>query len=150
MPWPAAQAGLRFGYDQSARGEVAGAQLRIPVLRNGRVELVPNADVTFLSRLKEYGVNVDAVYVTGGARGGLYLGGGVAFRNSVFGPDPQGARETDTGFGIVLGAKAGGPSGIGTQLEFRWIFLPDRDYEPRAITVGLNVPLWGWSRDGGR
>jgi hypothetical protein len=126
---------------------VVGAQLRVPLLRNGHVEVVPNGDITFLTRVREYGVNVDAVYVSGGSRGGMYFGGGLAVRNSIFSADAEGTRETSSGLGIVVGAKAGGPGGLGTQIEFRWVFLPDLDYDPRAITLGLNVPLWGWSRD---
>lgn len=146
--WPAPAIGVRVGFDQSASGEVIGAQLRVPVLPSGRLELVPNADITFLNDLKEYGFNVDAVFVSGGRRGGLYVGGGLAMRNSIFTAEIGGARETEVGFGAVVGLKGGGPAGLVTQVEFRWSFLPDVDYDPRAITVGLNFPLWG--RDSSR
>ncbi|MDZ7778881.1 MAG: hypothetical protein U5R14_02950 [Gemmatimonadota bacterium] len=142
-PWPPASAGLRFGYDQSANGEVLGAQLRIPVLRNGHLEVVPGADVTFVTRLREYGFTADLVYVSGGRQGGFYGGGGIALRNSVYGTDPESARETKTGFGAVIGLKTGGPAGLGTQVEFRWVFLPGVEFDPRAVTVGVNIPLWG-------
>jgi hypothetical protein len=142
-PWPPVSAGVRFGYDQSANGEVLGAQLRIPVLRSGALEVVPSGDVTFLSRLREYGLNVDAVHVRGGSRGGLFLGGGFALRNSIFGVDPGEERSNELGFGAVVGLKTGAAGGIGTQVEFRWIFLPGADYDPRAVTLGLNFPLWG-------
>jgi len=141
--WPPAVAGLRFGYDQGANGEVVGAQLRVPVLRSGHVEVVPNADVTFLTRLREYGFNLDAVYVTGGLQGGVYLGGGLAVRNSVFGVSEDEGRRNEAGFGAVIGARTGAPGRIGTQVEFRWIFLSGADFNPRAATVGLNFPLWG-------
>lgn len=146
--WPAPAVGVRIGFDQSASGEVIGAQIRVPVLPSGRLELVPNADVTFLNNLKEYGFNVDAVFVSGGRRGGLYLGGGLAMRNSIFTAEIGGARETEVGYGAVVGLKAGGPAGLVTQVEFRWSFLPDVDYDPRGITIGLNFPLWG--RDSSR
>lgn len=142
--WPAPVAGLRFGYDQTARGEVVGAQIRVPVLRSGRIEVVPNADITFLTRLREYGYNVDAVFVPGGTQGGIYLGGGLALRNSVFGlPGGDSDRGTEAGFGAVVGARTGSPGRIGTQIEFRWIFLSGVDHEPRAVTLGVNFPLWG-------
>jgi hypothetical protein len=146
--WPAPAIGVRIGFDQSASGEVIGAQLRVPVLPSGRIELVPNADITFLNNLREYGFNVDAVFVSGGRQGGLYLGGGLAMRNSVFTAQIGGARETEVGFGAVVGLKGGGPAGLVSQVEFRWSFLPDVDYDPRAITLGLNFPFWG--RDSSR
>ena len=142
-PWPSVSAGIHFGYDQSANGEVLGAHVRIPVLRNGRVEVVPSANVTFLSRLREYGAHVDAVYVHGGNQGGPYLGGGLALRNSIFGLDPAEARTTETGFDFVVGLKSGNSGRLGTQIEFRWIFLPGIDYEPRIVTLGVSLPLWG-------
>lgn len=141
--WPPISIGARFGYDQSANGEVVGAQLRIPVLRSGAVEVVPNGDITFLSRLREYGLNVDVVYVRGGSLGGIYLGGGFAMRNSIFGIDPGEDRSNELGYGAVLGLKTGTGRGIGTQVEFRWSFLPGVDYDPRAVTLGVNIPLWG-------
>lgn len=141
--WPAPAIGLRIGFDQAASGEVIGAQIRVPVLPSGRLELVPNADITFLDNLREYGFNVDAVFVSGGRQGGLYLGGGLSTRNSVFTAEIGGARETNIGYGAVVGLKAGGPAGLVTQVEFRWSFLPDIDYDPRAVTIGLNFPLWG-------
>ncbi len=141
--WPAPAIGVRVGFDQSASGEVLGAQLRVPVLPSGRLELVPNADITFLNNLREYGFNVDAVFVSGGRQGGLYLGGGLAMRNSIFTAEIGGPRETEVGFGAVVGLKGGGPAGLMTQVEFRWSFLPDVDYDPRAITLGLNFPFWG-------
>ena len=139
---------MRLGYDQSARGEIIGGQIRIPILPNGSVELVPNGDVTFLTGIRDYGFNVDAVYLTGGRRGGVYLGGGLALRSSIFGDDPDGARETKAGLGAVVGVKGGGPGPLGTQVEFRWIFLPDDDYDPRTISLGVNFPLWGRSGGG--
>jgi hypothetical protein len=140
--------GVRFGYDQSARGEVIGGQIRIPVLPSGSVELMPNGDITFLTGLRDYGFNLDAAYVSGGRRGGVYVGGGLALRSSIFSDDPNGARETKAGFGAVVGVKGGGPGPLGTQVEFRWIFLPDDSYDPRTITLGVNFSLWG--RRGGR
>ncbi len=140
--WAPASLGVRLGFDQAARGEVIGAQLRVPVLPSGRVELMPSGDVTFLTGLRDYGFNLDAVYVSGGRRGGIYLGGGLALRNSLFTSEPDADRETKTAFGAVIGVKGGGPGRLGTQVEFRWIFLPDDDYDPRTISLGVNFPLW--------
>ncbi|MEX2468018.1 MAG: hypothetical protein WD995_13995 [Gemmatimonadota bacterium] len=146
--WSPVSVGIRFGYDQSANGEVAGAQIRVPVLPSGRVELIPSADVIFLSGLREYGFNLDAVFMPGGRQGGLYLGGGFALRNSIFGLEPTEERSNETGFGAVVGMKTGAPAGLAIQVEFRWIFLPGIDFDPRVVTLGLNYPLWGRRTDG--
>ena len=140
--WAPASVGVRLGYDQAARGEVIGAQLRIPVIPDGRVELMPGGDITFLTGLRDYGFNLDALFVSGGRRGGVYGGGGLALRNSLFTDEPGADRETKAGFGLVAGVKGGGPGPFGTQVEFRWIFLPDDDYDPRTISLGVNFPLW--------
>lgn len=147
--WSPAQVGLRVGYDNNANATVVGAQLRLPVLPAGWLELVPSGDVTFLPGLKEYQFNGDAVFVLGGRRGGLYGGGGVAVRSSVF--DADGDRETRTGTNLVVGLTtrallADVP--LGVQIEARWVFL-DADFDPRLFSFGVNVPLWGWGRGGG-
>lgn len=144
--WAPASVGLRVGYDDNSSGTVAGAQLRVPVVPAGWLELVPSADVTFLTGLKEYQANMDAVYVGGSRSGGLYAGGGLALRNSIYGED--GERETRTGANLVLGLVTRGVFQglpLGVQVEARWTFL-DADFNPRSITLGANVPLWGWER----
>lgn len=147
--WSPAQAGIRVGYDNSAHGTVLGAQLRLPVIPSGWVEVIPSGDVTFLPGLKEYQFNADAVVVTGGRSGGLYAGGGVAVRNTIFGQG--GDRETRTGTNLVAGLMTRGLVGdlpLGIQVEARWVFL-DADFDPRLFTFGVNLPLWGWDRRGG-
>jgi hypothetical protein len=146
--WAPAQAGLRVGWDNNANATVAGGQLRIPVLPGGSLELVPSGDVTFLTGLREYQVNLDAVWVLGGRRGGLYGGGGLAARNTIFGESTDGERETRTGANVVVGLTTRGRFGgvpLGVQIEARWVFL-DAAFDPRVFTFGLNVPLWGWGR----
>lgn len=147
--WPAIQAGIRFGYDNNANSTVLGAQVRIPVVRGAWLEVVPSGDVTFLPGLKEYQGNADVVWVSGGRRGGLYAGAGLAMRNSIFdGPE----RETRTGASVLIGlvSRGFGDVPLGTQLEARWVFL-DADFSPRVLTLGVNLPLWGWGDDrGGR
>lgn len=140
--WPPAMAGIRGGYDYNSNGSVLGAQLRIPVHRSGNVELVPNAEVTFFTGLKEYQGGVDAVWVTGGRRGGVYAGGGIAWRNTIW--VPGGERETRTAPTAVVGLRtsAGGGALFGIQLETRWTY-PEGGFRPRVLTLGINVPLWG-------
>lgn len=144
LPWPAVQAGVRFGYDDNSNSTVAGAQVRVPVLRAGWLEFVPSADVTFLPGLREYQVQGDVALIYGGRGGGVYLAGGPVARNTIYdGPD----RETRYGSSVALGFmnRGSGDVPIGTQLEIRWMFL-DADFSPRTLTFGVNLPLWGWGR----
>ena len=83
--WPSITVGAKVGYDNNSKGEVLGAQLRVPLLRSGAVELMPSAEVTFLAGLKEYQYVVEALYLLAGRRGGPYVGGGLAFRNTLYG-----------------------------------------------------------------
>jgi hypothetical protein len=141
--------GGHFGYDDNSSGEVVGAQIRIPIVRSARFELMPSGDITFLPGLKEYQFNADAVFVTGGRRGGLYAGGGLAVRNTLF---PGGVgRQTATGWGWVAGIRSSPGSRIGIQLEARQIHV-DESLKPRLLTFGVNFPLWssGDTRPGGR
>lgn len=142
--WAPAQIGARFGYDYNSTGSVVGAQLRVPVIPSGFVEIVPNADITFLTGLKEYQYGVDAVFVSGGRRGGIFLGGGVVWRNSIFDDPPN--RETKTAPDVVAGVRSGPLFGgnLNSQLEIRWVFL-DTAVKPRIFTFGVNFPLWGRS-----
>ena len=147
--WAPISIGARAGWDGKSRALVLGAQLRIPILRNGSVELMPNADITFRTRLKEYQLNLELVYVAGrdeeGA--GLYGGGGVGFRNSLDGDPTTAARETFLGYSLVGGARSArilGP--LTAQVEFRWIFLSETQLNPQHVTFGINYPLWGPSR----
>ena len=57
--WEPISIGVHAGYDNRNRQEVLGAQLRIPLLPSGRVELITNTDVTFLRSLKEYQTNFE-------------------------------------------------------------------------------------------
>ena len=130
--WVPAQIGLRAGYDNSSNATVLGGQLRIPVVPAGWLEVVPSGDVTFLTGLREYQFNADAVLSMGGRSGGVYGGGGLAWRNNLVVGLATRGRVADVPLGI--------------QIEGRWVFL-DADFDPRVFTFGVNVPLWGW---GGR
>ena len=143
--WSPVSIGLYVGYDNQPSGEVAGAQMRIPVLPSGTVELISGANITFLNQLKEYQFNLEAVYTTGATAGGLYVGGGLAWRNTMFGSDLTAGRRTVRGYSIVTGLKTGGIAGtpFSPQLEIRWTFLKETALNPRVISLGVNVPLWG-------
>ncbi len=147
--WKPAEIGLRAGYDNNSQGSVVGAQLHIPLLPSGLVELSPNGDITFYRGLKDYQVAIDAVFVTGARRAGFFGGVGWARRRSIF-SDGETPREWKAGWDLVAGVRtAADPRAtlpVGIQLEMRWVFVDDV-YKPQVLTFGVNVPLWGW---GGR
>lgn len=140
--WPPVAIGVRIGWDNAQQGEMVGALVRIPVLPSGSVELVPNADVTFLPGIKEYQVNLDAVYVTAGRMGGLYAGGGIGSRNSRYSPDPAASRRNDLTLSIVAGFRFGVRSRFRPELEVRWILESEYVRAPRPAMIGLSVALW--------
>ena len=125
------------------------AQLRLPLVRDGKLELVPHANVTFATGLKEYAYGAELVLVPAGRRGGLYGGGGIAYRNTIFGTGVSDERQTFTGFSGVIGLKSGTGGAVGSQIELRWVFLDDAPVDPRVITFGVNIALSGRNRTGG-
>lgn len=140
-PWAPIAIGAKVGWDSRANGEVLGAHVRIPVLRSGVLELFPSAEAIFLPGTKEYQYNIDAAWVPGGVRGGVFAGGGLGWRDSVIGAGVGDPRETFFGFN----AFGGGKTNLGPiQVEFilRWTFLNDTAYQPNSAALGINLPLW--------
>ena len=140
--WAPAAVGVRVGFDNAQSEPTVGALVRIPVLPNGSVELVPNVDVTFLPGFKAYQFNFEAVYLTEGRAGGFYLGGGPGFRNSVFGPDPSAPRRNERTFSLVVGVRLGGLDRFRPELETRWILQDEQARDPRLVAVGVSMALW--------
>lgn len=151
LRWASPSIGVRGGYDQRANAEALGAQLRIPVVRSGIVEVIPSADVVFLSGAKDYQYTVQAAWIPGGVRRGLFLAGGIGWRDTPLGqavPVPVGR---NTYFGYVLGV--GVSSGVGPlEFEFaiRWTFLNDTTYRPNMGSLGINYPFWSVLPEGRR
>jgi hypothetical protein len=144
--WAPVSVGVRFGYDQNSNGEVVGAHAHIPVLRSGRVELAPSADMTFVQGAKDYQYGLDVAVVSGGRAGGLYLGGGIGYRDTVATSGGSGARSTLFGYSVLAGGRTGTDSLFQILFELRWIFLQDTGtirYRPVPITLGIAFPLWG-------
>ena len=142
--WAPALIGARVGYDNRLRSGIVGAQIHIPVVRSGLVEILPNADVTF-QPFKEYQFNLEAVYVLGDQTGGgLYAGGGVGFRSLVF----SGPREIHPTLSLVGGLKLGGLGRVVPQVEFRWLFVDDLLIDPQQVTLGVSIGLWERPRPG--
>ena len=139
--WAPIAVGLKAGWDSRANGEVLGGHVHIPVVRNGVFELYPSAEAVFLRGAKEYQYNIDAAWVPGGVRGGIFAGGGVGWRDSLIGTDLGDPRQTFFGFN----AFGGGKTNLGRlQIEFllRWTFLKDTQYQPNSASLGINLPLW--------
>jgi hypothetical protein len=140
--WAPVMVGIRFGFQNRTSSSILGAQVHIPILPSGLVEVMPNADMTFLRGYKDYEYSVDALWLSGGRHGGLYAGAGPAVRSGIFDGN-VGQREHRTGWDIVLGLKTMPGRGIpvGIQLEERWIFMR-LPINPSVLTFGVNVPLW--------
>jgi len=141
-PWASVTAGLRIGYDNNVNGELVGGQIRIPLLRDGSLEFVPSGDITFVPRLREYQGNLDVTWIPrGSGSSGAFVGGGLAFRNTIFG-DPLTPRETRRGYNIVAGLKSGSrDSLIQSQLELRWTRIKDIAFNPQTVSFGVNLRL---------
>jgi len=139
--WAPISIGARIGWDSRANAELIGGHLRIPVMRSGVAELYPSVEAVFLPGTREYQYNLDAAWVPGGTRGGVFAGGGVGWRDSVIGVDLGDPRETFFGFN----AFGGGKTNLGwLQVEFllRWTFLNGTAYQPNSAALGLNLPFW--------
>ncbi|HSG06726.1 MAG TPA: hypothetical protein VLA36_00110 [Longimicrobiales bacterium] len=138
--WAPVAAGVHGGYDYTTTSYLVGAQMRIPVHPSGYLQVIPNGDVVFQPRLKEYLAGANLVVVSGGRRGGLYAGGGLTWRNTL----REGVRTTRRSPTIVVGAQS--PTLFGapfrTHVEVRWI-REDTPLKPKLLTFGVNFPLWG-------
>jgi hypothetical protein len=140
--WAAASVGARVGYDNAQSRPVVSAVLRIPVLPSGRVELLPNGEITFLPGFRQYQLNVELVYLTGGRGGGFYVGGGAGVRRGVFGADPTVDPENEQTLSIVAGLRFGGLGRLRPEVEARWIFQDEQFRDPRVVLFGASVALW--------
>lgn len=139
--WAPVAIGVKAGWDSRANGELISAQVRIPVVRSGALEVVPSAEMIFLNGAKEYQYNADVSYLPGGLRGGIFAGAGIGWRDSVIGTPLGDPRQTFVGLNLFGGGKTNlGP--IQVEFALRWTFLNDTDYQPNSAAIGLNVPLW--------
>lgn len=143
--WAPIAVGAHAGYDDRSRGELVGVYATIPVIRSGRLELMPSYDLTFLSGAKDHQYGIEAIFVSSGRAGGLFLGGGIGFRDSVVDGTPADPRSTFFGYSIVAGFKSPVGGSAVTKLQLRWIFLQETvaDFRPVPITLGIGLPLWG-------
>ncbi len=146
-PWMPISVGVRGGWEQEqlASGGMLGAAVYIPVVRNGLFEVVPSFDALFLNIQTEYQYNVDVHFVPGRRRGGVYIGGGFALRESLVAAAGTGELigvDDYWGFNLVLGGRNQvGP--IQFVLGVRWSLLNDTAFDPNVLSLGLSYPLWG-------
>ena len=132
--------GAHAGFDMKNDAIVVGAQSHLIADPWGRIDVIPNMDVTFISGITEYQFNAEAAAVV---IPGLYVGGGAAFRNTVYEDSPGADRETRRGYTLFVGIRPPSRSGgLTTQAELRRTSV-DR-FRPVTLTVGLNYPLTVW------
>lgn len=130
--------GVRGGYDFDADVGSAGAQVRIPLIR--QLLLVPSGDVYFADDGEgtDWQVNADLV-----ARpddlGGLYGGIGAAFMQTDF--DADGESEVEAGYNLLAGIEAGAilRTRVRPFAEARWSFVDEAD--PFRLVAGINAPV---------
>lgn len=138
--WAPPSFGVHLGFDQRQREEVLGAQVRLPIIPSGEVELMGSANATFLLNLKEYQYNIEAVYVFDGRAGGFYGGVGLGLRDTIYPPSPT--RTTELGYTAVVGFRLVGLGLIVPQLEYRWIFIDEAPFNYQNLSIGVNLALW--------
>jgi hypothetical protein len=130
------QFGVRGGYDFEQEVGSAGAQLRIPLIR--QVLLEPSADVFFDDAATEWQLNADVIAAPD-ELGGLYLGAGAAFasRDDDFDADDG----VEAGFNLLLGIDSGRV--FDTRLrpfaEARWTGVGE--FDAFRLVLGANVPI---------
>ncbi len=131
--------GVRGGYDFDERVGLAGAQVRIPLVR--QLQVVPSADVLFGEANAQWQINGDVIVKPDGL-GGLYAGAGVAFASADFDPtDLDDDRDTEAGYNVVFGLDGGrlGSTIVRPFAEARWTRVDE--LSPFRLVFGINVPV---------
>lgn len=144
--WAPATIGLQVGNDNLSSGTLLGAHLQVPIMPSGLVALGAGAETTFLTNLREYQYNLDAVVypmTLVGGRGGLYAGGGVGIRNSLHGTEADQPRENKRSYSLLAGLSSRVVGRLGLRLEARWLFVEGVTYDPRILSIGGSFRLWG-------
>lgn len=132
--------GVRGGYDFESDVGSAGAQVRIPLIR--QLLVVPSADVFFGEDRGEAGpqwqLNADAV-VAPDEFGGVYAGAGAAFADRDY--DDDGDTEMKVGYNLLVGIHARPVFDTTARpfAEARWSGVDD--FQPFRLVAGVNVPI---------
>ena len=131
------QFGVRGGHSFDERVASAGAQLRVPLLR--QLLVLPSGDVYLGDAARsDWQINGDLAVAPDGF-GGLYGGIGVAFLNHD--PDEDGDDEAETGYNLFAGL-VGNPlldARVEPFVEARWTYVDD--FSPFRLVLGINVPV---------
>ncbi len=129
--------GVRGGHSFEDRVASAGAQLRIPLLR--QLLLIPSGDVFLGDQAEsEWQINGDLA-VSPDELGGLYGGIGVAFADQD--PNGDGEDEVETGYNVFAGLSGRSlfEARVEPFVEGRWTYL--EDFSPFRLVLGINVPV---------
>lgn len=127
--------GAHVGIDYLFEGFLIGGQGIFQIDPWGFVQLMPNAELEFRQGIRDWQANADASV---SPVRGIYLGGGVAYRNSIF--EEADGRETRRGSSVFVGYRdRAAPRRINPQVELRWTFVAD--IRPRMLTIGVNYPV---------
>jgi hypothetical protein len=135
---PPVEFGVRGGYDFDADVGSAGAQLRIPLIR--QLLIVPSGDVFFADEGEgtDWQINADLL-ARPDELGGIYGGIGAAFLQTDF--DLDGEQEVEAGYNLLAGIEGG--SLLSTRVrpfaEARWTFVDELD--PFRLVVGINTAV---------
>ena len=135
---PSVEFGVRGGHDFDAEVGSAGAQVRIPLIR--QLLLVPSGDVFFADEGEgtDWQLNADLL-ARPDELGGLYGGIGAAFLRTDF--DVDGEQEVEAGYNLFAGIEGG--SLLSTRVrpfaEARWTFVDELD--PFRLVVGINTAV---------
>ena len=127
--------GAHVGVDYLFEGFLIGGQGLLMLDPWGLVQLMPNAELEFRQGIRDWQANADASV---SPLRGIYLGGGIAFRNSIF--DEVEGRATRRGSSFFVGYREpAAPRRIMPQVELRWTFVAG--IRPRMLTIGVNYPI---------
>lgn len=134
--------GVRGGYDFKDNQGSAGAQLRVPLIR--QLAFAPSFDAFLGGSGARWQVNADAI-IKPDPLAGLYFGGGAAFLRREF--DVAEGTEVKAGYNLLVGLDGGRISGTTARpfAEGRW--TGTSGFHAFRLVAGVNVPIargFGW------
>jgi hypothetical protein len=133
--------GIRGGYDFDGHQGSAGAQVRLPVIREFAVE--PSFDAFFGDEGASWQGNLDGI-IRPSRFGGIYVGGGAAFLRREF--NVLDGMETKAGWNAILGLNGGRvhDTTLRPFAEGRWTGVGD--FSAFRLVAGVNVPVGSMGR----
>jgi hypothetical protein len=134
-PYMGVMVGAHTGINYLFEGFLIGGQAVFLLDPWGRVSFIPNAQYEIRRGLRDWQANLDGALMP---VPGVYVGGGVSYRNSIF--DEEVGRETVRGASFFFGYRPPPvPGRIVPHIELRWSFIGD--IRPRMLTAGVSFPL---------